>query len=303
MSRADAVSKASAAAAAVAAKFGVAPVVKEEEEEEEEDLDGGTLPQPAAVTVKAEAEEEEEEDLDGGTLPQPAANVKVKEEEEEEEEEEDLDGGTLAPAPPPLSAAETALAAHHDALSARGNTRVGLGAGGHDDEVAARSVAAMYNGLGDRHRTLDAGSDILQLRNLNNWIKAVLFQKHLPRGSRGRGAAVLDLACGKGGDMPKFKKANVAVYVGVDIAANSVRDAATRYNGANNRPPMPFAATFVAGDVCDAALFERLALPPALRFNLASCQFAMHYAFATEARATALFTDVTHAPPLTIGGR
>lgn len=34
---------------------------------------------------------------------------------------------------------------------------------------------------------------------------------------------VLDFACGKGGDLTKYKKANVGTYVGVDIALESVR--------------------------------------------------------------------------------
>ena len=43
---------------------------------------------------------------------------------------------------------------------------------------------------------------------------------------------VLDFACGKGGDLTKYRKANVGTYTGVDIALESVRrDAVERYNG------------------------------------------------------------------------
>ena len=158
----------------------------------------------------------------------------------------------------------------------------------------SRAARADYNHIKDRHRTLEAGSDILHLRNLNNWIKSVLFQKHLfPGDTRGGlGAAVLDLACGKGGDMLKFRASNIAVYVGVDIAANSVRDAVGRYNGQHSRPGMPFGATFMAGDFCAASIIERLPASMATtRFQLASCQFAMHYAFDSEARASALLAN------------
>ena len=154
-------------------------------------------------------------------------------------------------------------------------------------------VAAHYDRLKDRHRTLETGSEILRLRNLNNWIKSALFQKHLFRGQKGRsGPAVLDLACGKGGDMLKFRASDIATYVGVDIAANSVRDAVRRYNGMDGRPGMPFGATFMVGDFCASSISERLpAHLASTRFQVASCQFAMHYAFDTEARATALLAN------------
>lgn len=56
---------------------------------------------------------------------------------------------------------------------------------------------------------------------------------------------------------------------------------------------MPFGATLLVGDVCDATLLRKLPLPPQLRFGLASCQFAMHYAFRTEARARAFLQNAS----------
>ena len=91
--------------------------------------------------------------------------------------------------------------------------------------------------------------------------------------------------------MLKFKASNIAVYVGVDIAANSVRDAALRYNGMNGRQSMPFAATLIAGDYCDPSFPSRL--PPNLKFQLASCQFSMHYAFRSEATARTFLSNAT----------
>ena len=58
--------------------------------------------------------------------------------------------------------------------------------------------------------------------------------------------------------MLKFRASNIATYVGVDIAANSVRDAVLRHNGQHGRSGMPFGATFMAGDFC-AAFDQRAA--------------------------------------------
>ena len=98
------------------------------------------------------------------------------------------------------------------------------------------------------------------------------------------------LACGKGGDLLKFKAGRCGRYFGIDIAVQSVRDAVSRYNGANGRAAMPFPATFGAGDFSSMDLDSHL--PPDVRFNLVSCQFALHYSFATEQRATQMLKNV-----------
>ena len=142
---------------------------------------------------------------------------------------------------PALSAAEEEQVSRYDALNVRqGRGGLGLGTEPVDESMGAsstsggggeaRSVASHYNSLADRHRTLDSGSDILYVRNLHNWIKAVLIGRHIKRG-----CSVLDLACGKGGDMLKFRAGGCASYVGIDVAAQSVRDAVSRYNGSHGR--------------------------------------------------------------------
>ncbi len=178
--------------------------------------------------------------------------------------------------------ADAELERHYEAVKSRAG-RAGLGLGG--DEAAPRDVADHYNSLADRHRTLDSGSQILHVRNLHNWIKAVLIGRHMRPGH-----AVLDMACGKGGDMLKFKAGNCAHYVGVDIAAQSVCDAVARYNGSHGRGGMPFPAHFIAADICDGAL--ETAFPPAVAFDLVSCQFALHYAFSSAERARAVMRNV-----------
>ena len=65
-----------------------------------------------------------------------------------------------------------------------GSKGFGGGGGGGD----GRAVAQHYNSLADRHRTLSSGSEILHLRNLNNWIKSVLIAQHMKSGH-----GVLDL--------------------------------------------------------------------------------------------------------------
>ena len=46
------------------------------------------------------------------------------------------------------------------------------------------------------------------MRNFNNWVKSVLI-----RGYVQRGAIVLDLCCGKGGDLLKWKEGRIGYLI------------------------------------------------------------------------------------------
>ena len=75
----------------------------------------------------------------------------------------------------------------------------------------SESVADHYNarpdaGIGQRGR-----SAILHLRDFNNWVKAVLIREFAPTSK----LKVLDLACGKGGDLLKWDKASASHVTGV----------------------------------------------------------------------------------------
>jgi len=77
---------------------------------------------------------------------------------------------------------------------------------------------------------LDARGDspIIGLKHFNNWIKSVLihkFSQSLPKargprskqggGGGGGSAKVLDMGCGKGGDLQKWSRAHIREYVGL----------------------------------------------------------------------------------------
>ncbi|KAJ0102987.1 hypothetical protein Patl1_04465 [Pistacia atlantica] len=84
-------------------------------------------------------------------------------------------------------------------------------------KVFARKVADHYSARTNQTLEEREASPIIHLKKLNNWIKSVLVQLYARRGD-----AVLDLACGKGGDLIKWDKAKIGYYVGIDIAEGSV---------------------------------------------------------------------------------
>jgi mRNA (guanine-N7-)-methyltransferase len=158
----------------------------------------------------------------------------------------------------------------------------GRGAGTAGGGVLQTQAAEHYNKRGDSHRTLNSKSDTLQQKNLNNWVKATLIASAVrPRYS------ILDLACGKGGDLPKWQKQEIGHYVGVDIAYGSICDAIQRYNGnQRNRQGCQFPAIWAAGNFVHPRFFDALErVEPGIRFDAVSCQFAIHYSWTSHEHA------------------
>ncbi|KAG8217459.1 mRNA capping enzyme-domain-containing protein, partial [Butyriboletus roseoflavus] len=140
------------------------------------------------------------------------------------------------------------------------------------------------------------------LKYFNNWVKSVLITRFAHQAlaastvaqssgpGRGRGK-VLDLGCGKGGDLTKWSKARVRELVCADIADVSIVQARERWQ---TMPHPRFDAAFAAIDCYTEPLSkafppERLAQP----FDVVSMQFCMHYAFETSQKARCMLRNVS----------
>lgn len=75
----------------------------------------------------------------------------------------------------------------------------------------SKSVADHYNARPNVQPTERGRSSIIHLRDFNNWTKSVLIREFVSQ----RNLKVLDLACGKGGDLFKWDKASVSHVTGV----------------------------------------------------------------------------------------
>ncbi|KAI9922853.1 hypothetical protein PsorP6_001069 [Peronosclerospora sorghi] len=180
------------------------------------------------------------------------------------------------------------------------------------------AAAAFYNQLQRRDQSDRADSLLFHMRALNNWVKSILINEY----SRHEGDRVLDLACGKGGDLMKWTKRNLSLYVGVDIAQKSLEDAVERYTsfshggrgGGGDRKKTE--VQFIQADLGVADLLhdelhcwnehegwhDAVPLPTtaAGTFNLVSVQFSFHYMFGDAKRAHRFFSTVHEL--LTDGG-
>eukprot|EP00727_Mastigamoeba_balamuthi_P001399 m51a1_g11256 putative mrna capping (332) ;mRNA; f:58617-60185 len=158
-----------------------------------------------------------------------------------------------------------------------------LGASGLTSEK--KQIAGVYGAhdSGARHESV-----IKNLRGYNNYIKSLLLGRFSQKG-----CVILDICGGKGGDITKFVKNGARQVVTADVSLESLKEAATRFNSLTERPPhkLPFHYTLVCADCFKPGLLS--VVDPAVRFDLVSCQFALHYSFASEEDAHGLLANVS----------
>ncbi|CAB3408139.1 unnamed protein product [Caenorhabditis bovis] len=151
--------------------------------------------------------------------------------------------------------------------------------------MSSSVVAEHYNNVKQTGIQLRTKSRIFYLRNFNNWIKSQLINDatnrlkeigiHHPR--------ILDIACGKGGDLRKWDIAKAKEVVMVDIADVSIEQAKERYGQMQGYKQHLFRAEFHVAD-CTKTEIKSL-ITSQEQFDLTSCQFAMHYSFVDEQSA------------------
>ncbi|XP_030377606.1 mRNA cap guanine-N7 methyltransferase [Scaptodrosophila lebanonensis] len=154
-------------------------------------------------------------------------------------------------------------------------------------------VANHYNELKEAGRKERHKSKIFYMRNFNNWIKSQLINEYMSlikhQKRLGESLRVLDMCCGKGGDLLKWEKAAITHLICTDIAEVSVDQCQRRYQDILMRAEKSkfghkFTAEFFACDSTLVRLRERY-MDASLQLNLVSCQFAFHYCFESQAQA------------------
>ena len=122
--------------------------------------------------------------------------------------------------------------------------------------------------------------------------------------------ALLDLACGKGGDINKWKKVGLKKVVSVDIDAECIKYATEYYNSVD--PPKPL-VTFLQGNSGKLIFPEykvmmqdddlkqyQESFPAKYMFDMVSLQFCLHYFFEKEVLLRTLLQNANDN--LKIGG-
>ncbi|KAJ9667259.1 mRNA cap guanine-N7 methyltransferase [Coniosporium apollinis] len=198
-------------------------------------------------------------------------------------------------------------------------------------------VKQHYNAVPERGREWrKTDSKIKGLRSFNNWVKSCLIQKFAPteqgltneENIRREELLVLDVGCGKGGDLQKWQSApqRVGLYIGLDPADVSIDQAKERYGQMQKRAPPRgrpsrlFEGHFFVKDcfgewIGDIPLIQQVGIDGSVGpggggisqrwggggFDIVSMMFCMHYAFESEAKARGMLKNVAGA--LKKGGR
>lgn len=165
----------------------------------------------------------------------------------------------------------------------------------------SEAVAEHYNSRPNQGKDERVESPIFGLRKFNNWIKSVIIGKFahkdsytiksIPNRPHRKGVKVLELGCGKGGDLAKWQKAGVEELYGFDIAAVSIDQARQRYQETSRKK---YFAKLTALD-CFSVDITTVLQPQELErpFDVVSLQFCMHYAFETEEKARIMLRNVS----------
>ncbi|KAG2444195.1 hypothetical protein HYH02_009133 [Chlamydomonas schloesseri] len=143
------------------------------------------------------------------------------------------------------------------------------------------------------------------LKHFHNHVKRQLILRFAYKQER-----LLDMCCGRGGDLHKWKEAQIKYVKGLDISEREVEEAQRRYAEMEARrkgPPMrcEFAAVDWLGsrpyeDVPGPGGGAAAAGPPVGGYGVVACMFALHYFFISEASLRCFLGNV--AAQLRTGG-
>ncbi|EDP43855.1 hypothetical protein MGL_2068 [Malassezia globosa CBS 7966] len=158
------------------------------------------------------------------------------------------------------------------------------------DEAAG--VATHYNKRQDVGLKARELSPIIALKRFNNWIKSSIISLHTPRVKAGpgrQGIRVLDLGCGKGGDLRKWSQHRISDMVMIDIAEVSVQQASMRYKEGRYAWPAHFYTCDAFRTPLDQVVPAGVLSP---MFDVVSMQFCLHYGWDSEASARTMLSNV-----------
>lgn len=167
-----------------------------------------------------------------------------------------------------------------------------------DNKGFASDVAQHYNEVQQKSRAERSRSEIISLRQFNNAMKSLMHQQafkfanYIPNEDHEL-FRVLDLGCGKGGDLPKYNRnVRVGLVVGVDIADVSIDQCKERYK--TSKPKPGYDGQFFVADLTTTDIDDKLKeLKITEKFHIASCQFSLHYSFESFEKAVKYLSNAS----------
>jgi mRNA (guanine-N7-)-methyltransferase len=151
-------------------------------------------------------------------------------------------------------------------------------------------------------------STVIQMRDFHNWVKLVLITNiaDFIYSEKQNRVSLLDIAVGRGGDLVKWKKAQISNVFGFDPSEKSIKSTAVEDPGAIQRfkelkkKGYNVDVQFEVGDATRPldikqsidSYISRKRLGKG--FDMVSCQFALHYFFSSENALRNVLSLVSH---------
>ncbi|KAI4290899.1 mRNA (guanine-N7-)-methyltransferase [Pancytospora philotis] len=130
-----------------------------------------------------------------------------------------------------------------------------------------QNIRSHYNARANKSVQERQKTKNINIRNLNNLVKTRLISEYTRPHDE-----VLDLGVGKGGDLGKYRSAQISLLYGIDIANRSILDATERARAAR----CPFKVILKTRDAYAAPFNLQRS------FNVVSAQFSFHYSFPSK---------------------
>lgn len=185
------------------------------------------------------------------------------------------------------------------------------------EDEKQREIQRHYDRQAKETRRERKKSRVINLRRANNLVKSKLIdaaldsivakkreetkKREADSGAKQKGEGdqekvyVLDLGCGKGGDLPKWfaaaKRLGCFVYYfGIDISPGAIQELEKRYGETKHKSKQFLSVEAVVGDFCAAKCLD---FPPDWPVvDIVSAQFSLHYGFSSVATCRALFDNI-----------
>lgn len=172
-------------------------------------------------------------------------------------------------------------------------------------EEFAAEVAKHYNHVEQKPIRERYKSVIIELRRFNNAMKSLMHHMAFKYAhsivspedtNKRRHFRVLDLGCGKGGDLPKYlRNDQVELVVGADIADVSIEQCKERYKSMRQSNGRNFRGEFFVADLTREDIREKLLdLGCTEKFHVASTQFSIHYSFESFEQAVKYISNAAN---------
>ncbi len=139
--------------------------------------------------------------------------------------------------------------------------------------------------------SLKKENSIINIRKFHNWTKRELLNKscqYVNINYNMQVRSLLDLAVGSGCDIKKWYDANIMYAIGFDISPDSINEAIRRYNNfisilkKNNVEYLPIYKFYVIDLADSKSIYKIKKIISNKKFDIISCQFAIHYFFESE---------------------